>query len=190
MTTRMIRSAATVAHRAHSGQLRKVLLSAYIAHPERVAAKAAEFGLSEDAQAAAWLHDVVEDTDMTFESLVEMGEFSAATLDLVKRLTKWWSDSAPSDVKASNKPVYYAGILASREATALKVIDRTDNLKDFARMAASPNVTRSTLRWAEKYLAKTEAEMVPLVTNVAAAIASEYFAALDVLRVAIGSVAL
>lgn len=46
---------------AHAGQERKYTGEPYIIHPEEVAQIVRDAGLSDEAVAAAWLHDVVED---------------------------------------------------------------------------------------------------------------------------------
>lgn len=140
---------------AHFGQTRKGCQTAYFVHPCRVAQAARHAGLSEDAQAAAYLHDVVEDTRMTFNDLMAQG-FNGRTLALVRLLTKWWPDTAKDDVKAQHKPKYYAKILADQEAVALKLLDRADNLADMARVLPGKR------RWVRRYVVKTEAEFGPL----------------------------
>ena len=62
----LLERAQSVANLAHDTQKRKGLDVAYITHPLRVFVAARSIGLSEEAQAAALLHDVVEDTKLTF----------------------------------------------------------------------------------------------------------------------------
>jgi (p)ppGpp synthase/HD superfamily hydrolase len=148
--------AATVAAEAHTGQFRRGLPVPYVNHPLRVAAHAANAELDEHAVIAALLHDVVEDTDWTWERLEQHG-FSARSLDLARRLTKWWSDEASADEVARHKEQYYAGILDDQDALALKLIDRADNLGDIIRLVADRR------EFAEKYLRKTHREFPVLV---------------------------
>lgn len=64
-------------HRDHIDKSNKP----YIGHLERVAAS-----VSDDAKAAAWLHDVVEDTSLGISAIVQM--FSVETADAVHLLTR------------------------------------------------------------------------------------------------------
>jgi (p)ppGpp synthase/HD superfamily hydrolase len=57
----------------------------YIFHLERVANLVKESGGSDIEVAAAWLHDIVEDTPMTMDELV--GQFGAEVAVIVDRLT-------------------------------------------------------------------------------------------------------
>ena len=67
-----IRAAFEVADKAHGGQKRKSG-EPYIIHPVAVAKIVLEYGMDCQSVAAAMLHDTVEDTDMTFEELAQMG---------------------------------------------------------------------------------------------------------------------
>ena len=63
-----------IAHAAHQGQTRKFGADKdkpYIIHPQRVAASLADF--PPEYQATAWLHDVIEDTDVTAQDLLTQG---------------------------------------------------------------------------------------------------------------------
>lgn len=80
---------------------------------------------------AAWLHDVVEDTEETIETLKERG-VDIATLFIVNLLTKRKSDSYD---------VYLANIKKNQLASAVKQADITHNLSD---------LKKGTLR--DKYL--------------------------------------
>ena len=75
---------ATAAHAA-VGQKRKYTGEDYIVHPERVAGLVEAYGGSDNMIAAAWLHDVVEDTQVTMEQIRK--EFNSEIADLVEWLT-------------------------------------------------------------------------------------------------------
>jgi (p)ppGpp synthase/HD superfamily hydrolase len=150
----VILRAATFAASAHVGQTRKGLPDPYINHPLRVAHHAAQAELGEDAVVAALLHDVVEDTAHTWDDLRTAG-FSERTITLARLLTKWWESGDDED--DTDKTAYYARILEDRDAVALKLLDRTDNLQDVARIVGSRR------EFAEKYLKKTRREFPPLL---------------------------
>jgi len=80
--TEMVKKAAVLAFKAHEGQFDKSGYP-YVMHPLHVA----EGMTSEDSTVVALLHDVVEDTDYTFEDLRNEG-FTEAQLEAVKLLTK------------------------------------------------------------------------------------------------------
>ena len=75
---------ATAAHAA-VGQLRKYTFEPYIVHPQEVAEIVRSVPHTEVQLAAAWLHDVVEDTGVTIELIRE--EFGSEVSDLVGWLT-------------------------------------------------------------------------------------------------------
>lgn len=75
---------ATAAHAA-VGQLRKYTFEPYIVHPAEVAQIVTEAGGTEAQIAAAWLHDTVEDTGVTIETIRE--EFGVEVAELVGWLT-------------------------------------------------------------------------------------------------------
>lgn len=136
----LINRAEAIAHRAHAGQTDKSGLD-YIDHPRRVAERAALIApadLRTECIAAAWLHDVVEDTDVALEELREQG-FPQLVLEAVDRLTKM-PDVARTD--------YFAAIRAHTVARVVKTADLIDNT-DPERAALLDGTTRSRL--ADKY---------------------------------------
>ena len=153
--TELILKAAEFAAEAHAFQKRKTNQEPYINHLLRVAHHVAEAGLPEEAIVAAILHDIVEDTKTSFEDLEE--QFPIRVVELVRLLTQWWPDDAPAERKAQEVPKYYQAILKDKEAIAIKLFDRADNLNDMA-------VTiRIAPKWAERYYKKSLVEMAPLL---------------------------
>ena len=75
---------ATAAHAA-VGQVRKYTFEPYIVHPAEVAGIVASVPHTREMLAAAWLHDVVEDTSITHEMIAL--EFGTEVSELVKWLT-------------------------------------------------------------------------------------------------------
>jgi (p)ppGpp synthase/HD superfamily hydrolase len=75
---------ATAAHAA-VGQVRKYTFEPYIVHPAEVAKIVRNAGGSEAMVAAAWLHDTVEDTGVTIETI--RAEFGVEVAELVGWLT-------------------------------------------------------------------------------------------------------
>ena len=135
-----IERAEAIARRTHAGQTDKSGLD-YIDHPRRVAERAALIApadLRTECIAAAWLHDVVEDTTVTLEHLSEQG-ISQVVLEAVDRLTK-----KPDVARAD----YFAAIRAHAVARVVKTADLIDNT-DPKRAALLDETTRSRL--ADKY---------------------------------------
>ena len=106
-----------IAIRAHEGQFRRDGVTPYWKHPERVAAR-----LSGDdkAQAVAWLHDVLEDTEETEESLARAG-LPNEIIEAVVLLTK---------TPMASYLDYIIGIRDNRLARKVKIQDMLDNLSD------------------------------------------------------------
>lgn len=140
----LISRAEAVATEAHRGQVDKAGRD-YIEHPRRVAANArsavAADGLEDDEAAwviaAAWLHDVVEDTAVTESDLRR--DFPAEVVDAVIAVTKRSGEDVVD---------YFARVRANRFAVLVKTADLADNT-DPARQALLDEETRSRLR--EKY---------------------------------------
>lgn len=114
---------ATAAHAA-VGQKRKYTGEPYIVHPTEVAAIVAEAGGTDEMVAAAFLHDVVEDTGVTLEDL--QNEFGSDVANLVS----WLTDvSRPEDGnRRARKAIDRAhSAEAPAEAQTVKVADLISN---------------------------------------------------------------
>lgn len=115
---------ATAAHAA-VGQQRKYTLEPYIVHPAEVASMVAQYNNNEAMVAAAWLHDVIEDTNVTSEILRE--EFG----DEITELVIWLTDvSKPEDGnRATRKAIDLAKVaLAPPNAQTIKIADIISNI--------------------------------------------------------------
>ena len=119
---------ATAAHAA-VGQKRKYSGDDYIIHPQRVAAIVEKHGGTDEMIAAAWLHDTVEDTDVTPELITEM--FGDEVASIVEGLT---DVSLPSDGnRAKRKSIdRMHSASASTESQFVKCADIIDNSWDIA----------------------------------------------------------
>jgi (p)ppGpp synthase/HD superfamily hydrolase len=146
-----------VAFYAHAGQKRRGTNEPYIEHPRRVRALAEQCGLGAYEQAAALLHDVIEDCGWT-PAMLEAEEFPPRVIELVNLLSKWWGkDSNPKKLE-DNKLRYYRRIAADPVAATLKLLDRADNMNDVLKVAALEP------RWAREYLLKTKQEFDSIVS--------------------------
>ena len=80
-----VRSAFEYAESKHRGQLRKSG-EPYIVHPRDVAITLAEYQVDPNTLAAGLLHDILEDTDATYQDIKEL--FGEEVADIVEGLTK------------------------------------------------------------------------------------------------------
>jgi len=129
-----LEKAVEIATAAHKGQKDKVG-APYITHVMRVMS----MGRTEEEKICGVLHDVVEDTDWTFERLEAEG-FTPAVLDALRCVTKL-SEQEDYDQ-------FIARILPNRLACLVKINDLTDNM-DIRRM---PEVTEKDRVRLNKYL--------------------------------------
>ena len=116
---------ATAAHAA-VGQVRKYTFEPYIVHPAEVASIVRSVPHTDEMVAAAWLHDTVEDTDVTIEDV--RAEFG----DKVAELVGWLTDvSRPEDGnRAVRKAMDRAhSAAAPAEAQTVKLADLIANTR-------------------------------------------------------------
>ena len=103
-----------IAKQAHAGQVDKAGAD-YIGHPLRVM----EMGRTEDEKIVGILHDVVEDSDWTFEMLEEEG-FSSEIIDALRCVTKLSEDENYDD--------FIDRVLTNTLAVQVKINDLIDNM--------------------------------------------------------------
>ena len=119
-------AAIDIARAAHNGQLRKYTGEPYLSHPFAVAGLVASVTDNDDMIVAAILHDVVEDTPVTIETV--RGVFGENVAGLVSDLT---DVSVPSDGnRAERKKIDRKHTRsASVDAKTIKLADLIDNTK-------------------------------------------------------------
>lgn len=122
----IIRTAAAFASKAHASinQRRKYTGEPYIRHPAAVAAIAWTAGLDDEAIAAAWLHDVVEDTPVTISEIEQIfGQVVATYVDFLT------DKSTPADGgRAARKAFDRARLVdAPRAVKSVKLADLIHN---------------------------------------------------------------
>lgn len=125
----LIVEAAVFAVHHHYGQTRKYTGLPYFEHPMRVAGKVSLLkSTTEEMVAAAWLHDVLEDTSATIIDLRH--RFPKRVGELVDELTNP-SKLIPYAPREKRKALDRRHISeASPAAKSIKAIDRSDNLLD------------------------------------------------------------
>ena len=137
--------------RKHEGQKRDEG-TAYVTHPISVAMILAKEGYSDEITLAALGHDLIEDTDATYEEIV--GLTSKEIADAILALSK------PKGRVDYDK--YYNRVMINEMARPVKVADRIHNLS-----------TMTSGGWSEKrqqkYLDKTKKYIFPLAKHGSAA---------------------
>lgn len=132
MNMELVQRAVQFAEAKHEGQFRKYSFQhePYIFHPMRVAGIVHLSGASTQVVAAAWLHDVLEDTGATKLQVVQACGYAVAAL--VHMLTNP-SKQHPELRRAERKKMDREHLAdVSDEAKAIKLADRIDNLRDLS----------------------------------------------------------
>lgn len=115
----LVQKAKKIAREAHAGQFRRDGVTPYITHPEAVAKKLTKE--HEYVIAAAWLHDVLEDTQLTAAHLYSKG-IPNGVVDAVSCLTKG-AEMSYED--------YLFQVRYNRIALKVKIADILHNLSDY-----------------------------------------------------------
>ena len=121
-----------IAKKAHLGQVDKAGED-YIKHPEKVAS----FVKTDEEKAVAYLHDVIEDTELTLEDLCEY-DFSKEVIEAVDIITKMRGEDYQS---------YLNSVKKNKLARAVKLADLRHN-SDLTRLT---KVTEKDIKRKEKY---------------------------------------
>ncbi len=129
-----LQRAIEIATQAHKGQFDKTGKD-YIGHPLRVM----EMGKTEDEKIVGVLHDVVEDTEWTFEALEAEG-FSQEVIAALKCVTKLSENENYDD--------FIERVRRNPLAVAVKINDLTDNM-DIRRL---PYLSDKDVKRLKKYL--------------------------------------
>lgn len=132
----IVEKARLVAISAHDavGQVRKYTGEPYWHHCERVAASAMTLGTSEEAQAAAWLHDTVEDTALSIGWIKqEFGEKVAAYVwGLTECQVRDPSNAILNRQERKQIDTHWMGEQGYTVQT-LKMLDVMDNFQDLSK---------------------------------------------------------
>lgn len=123
MEDKFTKLAQTLARTYHKGQYDKGG-KPYIGHIETVVSNLGS-GASEEAKQVAWLHDTIEDTNLTFNDLKIFG-FSSRVISAIDTMTKRSHD--PADYKA-----YLDKVKANPLSRQVKIADLKHN-SDISRL--------------------------------------------------------
>lgn len=122
----IVRKAQDFAKEKHKGQIRKFEQKPYYIHPKRVAHILYQFKISRNINkliAAAYLHDIVEDTDTTLEEIRE--NFGDLVASIVDEIT---TDKTESQLIGKKEYLANKMLKMSSYALTLKLADRIDNV--------------------------------------------------------------
>lgn len=143
---KIVAEAYNLAEMAHRGQQRKNDgVTPYITHPAAVAIMLASYGADDETIAAGYLHDVVEDTNVTLEEIRE--KFGEKIAFLVDGVTKPKEDSAK---KTFLKIADYAA--KDKRVLLIKLADRIHNIE----------TKLDSAEWQNKYYNSTKEFLIPM----------------------------
>lgn len=116
MSNELVKICESIARDAHQGQFRRDGVTPYITHPQAVA----DLCRTDDEKAVAWLHDTLEDCDITALDLYVL-HVPRHIIDAVYAMTK-------RDGEAYEE--YLARVKDNPLALSVKINDITANLAD------------------------------------------------------------
>jgi (p)ppGpp synthase/HD superfamily hydrolase len=118
------------ARRVHLGQYRKQTFEQFVEHPIAVARLLSDQGYDGPILAAAYLHDVVEKTDVEIEEIRE--RFGPEVADLVEILSDDPSIAAYGERK---RALRHRVVDAGRAPVLIYAADRVSNMRDWRKIA-------------------------------------------------------
>ncbi len=128
----MVRDAYELLSSKHSGQRQKVNGRPYIEHPVLVATDVSQAGFEPELVAAALLHDIVEDSDVSVEQVRE--RFGDRVAELVEAMT----DTAEVEPYERRKALHRERIVdAGPDAAAIFAADKLNNVRALREAYAS-----------------------------------------------------
>ncbi len=143
----LVKSAELLAKKKHSGMMRNDGVTPYSKHLEDVTNRLKSLGvIDEELLCAGWLHDIIEDTDMTFDNLYE--QFGSRVAVLVSSLSKDMS------LPKKQRELLYVKQLkeASFDAKLIKLCDISANLSDLKNWNTSKSKKLRHVRQIRLYL--------------------------------------
>ena len=146
-TTDIVLSAKKFAQDKHKNQKRKDGVTPYSDHLEGVVNRLKNLGITDkNALCAAWLHDIIEATDVTFDQINE--RFGREVAVIVLSLTK------DQNILKKDRDVQYINQLkeASLQTKIIKLCDISANLKDLSNAPISKTQKNKQIKKILHYL--------------------------------------
>ena len=155
----LINKAIYFARKYHGDQKRKSG-ELYYTHPLEVAYMISDYNLKTDVIAASILHDIVEDTAVTLNMILET--FGQRVAEMVNRLTRDRPDGTKLSVKEIIRMAYKNG---DKEVLLIKIFDRLHNLQNIHFLTADKQIkvakeTLNTVLLAATYLEDINIEFI------------------------------
>lgn len=126
---KLIEKAYKYANKAHKGQ-KRMTGEAYINHPLEVANIITTMELDDEAICAAILHDVIEDTGITYEDIkYEFGEDIANLVEGVTKLGKLSLYVDKEEQQAENYRKFFMAVAKDIRVLMIKLADRLHNMR-------------------------------------------------------------
>ena len=143
----LIERAHQVAAEAHEGQLR-ASGEPYIQHPVEVAYYLATLEMDAETLAAALLHDVPEDTEMTIQDIEKrFGREVGRLVDGVTKLSKFGSARTMEEQQAENIRKMFMAMAEDVRVVIIKLADRLHNMRTLGFLPAEKQarIARQTM---------------------------------------------
>lgn len=141
-----VRRAYFYAEQAHDGQRRKSG-EPYVTHPLAVAGVLSEMHMDHESLIAAMLHDVIEDTEISFQGIQsQFGEDVAAIVDGVSKLTHLEFETK-AEAQAENFQKMVLAMAEDIRVIIVKLADRLHNMRTLGAMRPDKQrrIARETL---------------------------------------------
>jgi GTP pyrophosphokinase len=132
---------------AHEGQLR-ASGEPYVVHPVAVAYELAQLQMDAETLAAALLHDVPEDTDVTLPDIEKrFGREVARLVDGVTKLSKFGSARTMEEQQAENIRKMFMAMAEDVRVVIIKLVDRLHNMRTLGFLPAEKQarIARQTM---------------------------------------------
>ena len=139
---RKIRRAYDFAEKAHENQ-KRLSGEKYIIHPLNVAYILADLSLDDNTICAALLHDVIEDTEVTFDDIKsEFGEEVAIIVDGVTKLGKL-KYTTKEEAQIENYRKMFLAMGRDIRVILVKIADRIHNMRTMEFMRREKQIEKS-----------------------------------------------